>query len=85
MPGGNTKTGILFSFSAIIFIMASTVLPAILGKVPSDIEPTGYNDTHWTVLPLLVLMGIILMLGLWIPLPFQQLLRDGAELLGGGK
>jgi hydrogenase-4 component F len=84
---GNTKTGILFLFFlAIIFIgMASTVLPAILGKVPADIEPTGYNDTHWTVLPLLVLMGIILMLGLWIPLPFQQLLRDGADLLGGGK
>jgi len=30
-------------------------------------------------------MGIILMLGLWIPLPFQKLLREGAALLGGGK
>lgn len=83
---GNTTIGILFLvFLSIIFIgMASTVLPAVLGKVPADIEKTGYNDTHWTVIPLLVLMGIILMLGLWIPLPFQQLLREGAELLGGG-
>jgi len=84
---GNTKVGILFLvFLSIIFIgMASTVLPAVLGKIPSDIETTGYNDTRWTVLPLLVLMAIILMLGLWIPLPFQQLLREGAALLGGGR
>ena len=84
---GATTTGILFLvFLSIIFIgMASTVLPAVLGRVPADIELTVYRDKGWTVVPLVVLMGIILMLGLWIPLPFQQILRDGAELLGGGK
>jgi hydrogenase-4 component F len=84
---GNFKTGIFFLvFLAIIFIgMASTVLPTVLGKIPAKTEKTAYRDSAKTVLPILLLMGLILMLGLWIPLPFQQLLRDGALLLGGGK
>jgi len=37
------------------------------------------------VLPPLALMGLVLMLGLWIPEPLQALLREAAGLLGGGK
>jgi hydrogenase-4 component F len=84
---GSPWTGVLFLlFLAVIFIgMASTVLPVVMGKVPDDIEATSYSDTAGTVLPLLVLMGIILMLGLWIPLPMLELLHDAAKLLGGNK
>ena len=73
-------------FLAVIFIgMASTVLPVIMGNVPAGIEATSYRDTPGTVLPLLALMGIILMLGLWIPLPMLELLHDAARLLGGNR
>jgi hydrogenase-4 component F len=65
--------------------MASTVLPVVMGSVPDGIEETGYRDTPGTVLPLLALMAVILMLGLWIPLPLQGLLRDAANLLGGNR
>jgi hydrogenase-4 component F len=84
---GNPWTGVLFLlFLAIIFIgMASTVLPVVMGDVPDGIEDTGYRDTPGTVLPLLALMAVILMLGLWIPLPLQGLLRDAANLLGGNR
>ncbi|RII26060.1 MAG: hydrogenase [Geobacter sp.] len=81
---GNSWTGILFLlFLAVIFIgMASTVLPVVMGSVPDGMETTTYRDTPGTVLPLLALMGIILMLGLWIPAPMQELLHEGAKLLG---
>jgi len=84
---GSPWTGVLFLlFLAVIFIgMASTVLPVVMGQVPSDIETTSYRDTPGTVLPLLLLMGIILMLGLWIPLPMLELLHDAAKLLGGNR
>jgi hydrogenase-4 component F len=83
---GNFWTGALFLvFLALIFIgMASTVLPVVLGEVPADLERTRYRDALPTVLPPLLLMGIVLMMGLWLPAPLQQLLRDAAGQLGGG-
>jgi len=84
---GNYWTGALFLvFLAMIFIgMAATVLPVVMGKIPKDIEKTPYTDTMHTVLPPLFLMGLVLMLGLWIPAPLQALLQEAAGLLGGGK
>ena len=78
--------GLFLTFLALIFIgMASTVLPVVLGKIPGDIEKTPYRDTVHTVLPPLLLMGAILVLGLWIPAPLQQLLREAAGQLGGAE
>ncbi|MBI5189266.1 MAG: hydrogenase [Nitrospirae bacterium] len=85
VAGSSTVGALFLVFLSVIFIgMASTVLPAVLGKVPAEAEATGYRDTYWTVLPLLVLMSVVLMLGLWVPSPLQELLREGAALLGGG-
>ena len=73
-------------FLALIFIgMASTVLPVVMGKIPGDIEKTPYRDTVHTVLPPLALMGVVLVLGIWIPAPLQALLHEAAGQLGGGK
>jgi len=85
--GGSYWSGGLFLlFLAMIFIgMASTVLPVVLGKIPNDMEKTPYRDTVHTVLPPLFLMGAILLLGLWIPMPLQTLLHQAAGQLGGGK
>jgi hydrogenase-4 component F len=78
--------GLFLAFLALIFIgMASTVLPVVMGKIPNDIEKTPYRDTVHTVLPPLLLMGVVLLLGLWIPAPLQELLRQAAGQLGGGK
>jgi hydrogenase-4 component F len=80
-------TGSLFLlFLAMIFIgMASTVIPLVLGKMPRDMEKTPYRDGSATVVPPLVLMGLVLMLGLWIPQSLQDLIYEAAGLLGGGK
>jgi hydrogenase-4 component F len=78
--------GLFLVFLALIFIgMASTVIPVVMGKVPAAMEETPYRDTTHTVLPPLFLMGLVLMLGLWIPARLQDLLHEAAGLLGGGK
>ena len=84
---GNYWSGALFLlFLALIFIgMASTVLPVVMGKIPNDIEKTSYRDSAHTVLPPLLLMGVVLLLGVWIPAPLQALLHEAAGQLGGGK
>lgn len=83
---GSPWTGGLFLlFLALIFIgMASTVLPVVLGEVPADMEKTRYRDRFPTVLPPLLLMGVVLLLGLWIPAPLERLITEAAWLLGGG-
>ncbi len=69
-------------FLAIIFIgMATTVLAVVMGEAPPDLEENGYRDRFLTVAPPAVLMGIILLLGLWMPLPLAELLHGAAALL----
>ncbi len=75
--------GIVFLvFLAVIFIgMASTVLPLVMGTEPEGLPKTEYRDSFLTVAPPLLLMGLVLMLGVWLPEPLVKLLRDGAALL----
>ncbi|HBG04661.1 MAG: hydrogenase [Geobacteraceae bacterium GWC2_58_44] len=86
VQGNYWSGGLFLLFLAMIFIgMASTVLPVVFGKIPKDIEKTQYRDTVHTVLPPLLLMGVILLLGVWIPAPLHTLLTEAAGMLGGGK
>lgn len=80
---GRMLVGSLFLLSlAIIFIgMALTVLPMVMGEVPEDSEQTSYRDSLWTVGPPLVLLLLIFLLGVWIPQPLMDLLREGAAQL----
>jgi hydrogenase-4 component F len=67
---------------AVVFIgMASTVLPLVMGDPAAGTGETGYRDRFLSVAPPLFLMGLVLLLGLWIPAPLLDLLRDGAALL----
>jgi hydrogenase-4 component F len=80
---GHSLAGTLFLlFLAIIFIgMASTVLPVLTGRPPAGTVHSTYRDSSLTVAPPLFLMGIVLILGIWLPAPLQELLRDAARLL----
>ena len=80
---GRMLVGAIFLTSlTVIFIgMALTVLPMVMGDVPSDSEATSYRDTAWTVGPPLALLLLVFVLGVWIPAPLMTLLRDAAALL----
>lgn len=74
--------GLFLLFLAVIFIgMASTVLPLVMGAEPEDLPPTDYRESFLTIAPPLVLMGIVLLLGVWLPDPLVQLLNNAAALL----
>lgn len=69
-------------FLGVIFIgMASTVLPMVMGDAPPDVPEGSYRDRFLTIAPPLALMGLVLLLGLWLPAPLRDLLQDAARLL----
>ncbi len=80
---GRHLVGALFLvFLAIIFIgMALTVLPMVMGAPPDGLEPTDYRDRLLTVGPPLLLMGVILVMGIWPPPFLVSLLHNGAAML----
>jgi hydrogenase-4 component F len=80
---GRALVGALFLISlAIIFIgMALTVLPMVMGDIPEESEATSYRDSLQTVGPPLALLLLVFLLGIWIPAPLMDLLREGAALL----
>ena len=67
--------------------MALTVLPVVLGEPPEREEGSAepYRDSFVSVMPLLVLMTIMLVFGIWVPQPLRELLAAAAGLLGGGQ
>lgn len=80
---GRMLVGALFLISlAIIFIgMALTVLPMVMGDIPEESEKTSYRDSLLTVGPPLLLLLLVFLLGVWIPQPLMDLLREAAALL----
>jgi hydrogenase-4 component F len=80
---GRMLVGALFLVSlGIIFIgMALTVLPMVMGDIPEESEKTSYSDSLFTVGPPLLLLLLVFLLGVWIPQPLMDLLREGAALL----
>lgn len=85
VQGNFLTAGLFLLLLAIIFIgMASSVLPVVMGRIPAGLPATSYRDTPHTIVAPLVLMCVILVLGLWIPQPLHNLLREAAGLLRGG-
>jgi hydrogenase-4 component F len=67
----------------LVFIgMGITVLKVVQGRVPQDIEASGYRDRFATVAPIFIFMAIVLLLGLYIPNPLDGMLREAARYLG---
>ena len=68
--------------SLVVFIgMGSTVLPMLQGREAEPATPSMHRDSFWTVAPPLVLLGAVLMIGLWIPVPLNDLLHSAVEFL----
>ncbi len=64
---------------AVIFIgMGATVLTVVQGK-PPDNHQSGSGERFSTVVPGVVLLGLVLLLGVYIPKPIDGLLRSAAQ------
>jgi hydrogenase-4 component F len=74
--------GLFLLLLAIAFIgLGTTVLAVVQGDPPETAEATPYRDTIRTTAPILVLMGLVLLLGLYLPEPLETLLRQAAASL----
>src|SRR5262249_39888200 len=84
-------TALFLLFLLVVFVgMGATILPAVQGE-PSrgvgawsgDHAPTreDFHEGFFTTVPIMVSMGIVLLLGLYLPLPVESLLREAAAFL----
>jgi hydrogenase-4 component F len=67
----------------VIIGMGATVLKVVQGRPPVAARDTPYRDGFFTGLPIVVLLMIVLMLGLYIPGPLNDLLLEAVRFLEG--
>lgn len=69
----------------LVFIgMGATVLSAVQGNTPASvIEKKSFRDGFTTGAPVLGLMALVLLLGVYIPAPLRDLLNEAVRFLGG--
>ncbi len=83
--------GLFLVLLALVFIgMGTTVLSVVLGNAPpprsemeAGAEKRGFRDGFSTGAPILLMLVLVLMLGVYVPPPLESLLRDAAALLEG--
>jgi hydrogenase-4 component F len=74
--------GLYLLFLFLVFIgMGVTVLSISFGKPSSPPTATAFQDGPGTSLPILVLMGLVVLLGVYNPPPLAALLQDAANFL----
>jgi hydrogenase-4 component F len=74
--------GLLLLLLGIVFIgMGATVLAVVQGNSPEQEQGRSYHDTAGTCVPILFFMALVLLLGVYIPVPLESLLREAAALL----
>ena len=67
---------------AIVFIgMGPTIIPVVQGDPPEATAQPGFRDGFFTSAPILVSLALVLLLGVYIPVPLESLLRDAAAFL----
>jgi hydrogenase-4 component F len=83
LGSGQYLTGGLFvALLALVFLaMGVTVLAVVLGKPGTAAIATPFREGFWFSAPVVVLLGLVLMLGLFIPSPLTGLLHDAATFL----
>ncbi len=73
--------GLFLLLLGVVFLgMGTTVLAVVQGKA-ADAPAGGFRDTLGTGLPILLFLGLVLLLGLYIPPPLETLLREAAAFL----
>jgi hydrogenase-4 component F len=83
LGNGHVLVGVLFlTLLAIVFIgMGVTVLAVVQGEPSAEASKTRYRDNFRTGAPVVAMMALVLLLGLYIPTPLETLLQDAARYL----
>ena len=68
-----------------LYLLVATVVAVVMGIPSKPVVETSFREGFWVSVPVLALMGLVLMLGVFIPPPLVSLLRDAAALLEPGR
>ncbi len=80
--GHFVASGLFLLFLLVIFIgMGATVLQVVQGQEPEDAPRTAYREGVLTIAPPLLLLGLVLVMGVYIPEPVKVLLQNAAVFL----
>jgi hydrogenase-4 component F len=76
--------GIFLFLLLVVFIgMGATVLKVVQGRASFEARNTPYRDSFLTGAPIVGLMVLVLLIGLYIPAPLTALIRDAVLFLEG--
>jgi hydrogenase-4 component F len=76
--------GLFLVLLLVVFIgMGATVLKVVQGQVPADMNGRTYRESFLTAAPIVILMGLVLLLGLYIPAGLSAMLNDAVRFLEG--
>lgn len=74
--------GLFLTLLLLVFIgMGRTVFTVVQGKSPTPVQSSTYRDGWLTAAPIVALLGLVLLLGLYIPPPLSSLLNDAVHFL----
>ena len=76
--------GLFLALLALVFIgMGATVLKVVQGDPPPQTSKSTYRDGWLTAAPMVILMAIVLVIGLYLPAPLVDMLNDAVRFLEG--
>jgi hydrogenase-4 component F len=83
VAGGRGLAAALFGLLllAVFAGMGRTALAVAQGRPPTEAAASSYRDGFLTTAPALILLALVLLLGLWIPVPLESLMRDAASFM----
>jgi hydrogenase-4 component F len=73
----------LFLLMVVFMGMGNTVLAVCQGEPSPAAKAADFHDTLFRTLPPLILMGMVLLMGLYIPDPVMKLIQGAADYWGG--
>jgi hydrogenase-4 component F len=83
--GRPLPAALYLAFLLVVFIgMGKTALEVTQGRPPAEVLDSGgagYRDGFLTVAPVVALLALVLLLGIYIPEPIQRLVADAAASL----
>jgi hydrogenase-4 component F len=81
--GGHfVAAGLFLLMLAVVFLgMGATVVRVVQGEPPQAVKDRPYREHFWTVLPPLGFLGLVLLLGVYVPPPLDGLIKDAVSFL----
>jgi hydrogenase-4 component F len=74
--------GLFLLMLFVVFVgMSSTVFAVVQGEPSAKAKASGYKDNFFTVAPIIMFLGLVLLLGVYVPPPLSHALHQAAGFI----